>query len=89
MPMWAHYASNHSGFCVEYNTNEDINFKASLFPVQYTDERIDITNIMDSLAKELTDSVENGIKNNIKEIKIYNFILVWISTYYSCIKHKS
>lgn len=89
MPMWAHYASNHSGFCVEYDTNENINFKASLFPVQYTDKRIDITNIMDSLAKELTNSIENGIKNNMKKIQIYNFILVWISTYYSCIKHKS
>ncbi len=89
MPMWAHYGSNHSGFCVEYDTNKNIQLKGCLFPVQYTDKRIDITNIMDAVAKDLCESVEKNIKNNIKQTKINNLILVWIEIYYSCIKHKS
>lgn len=44
---------------------------------------------MDKVANELIESIEKKIKNNIKQIKINNFILVWISTCYSCIKHKS
>lgn len=89
MPMWAHYANNHSGFCVEYDTNKNIRLKSCLFPVQYTEERIDITNIMDKFVKELEETIEYNIKNNIKEIKIDNLTLIWISTYYSCIKHIS
>lgn len=89
MPMWAHYGSNHCGFCVEYDTNNNLQLKGCLFPVQYTEKRIDITNIMDKVTKELIASIEKNIKNNVKEIKIDNLILMWISTYYSCIKHKS
>lgn len=89
MPMWAHYANNHEGFCVEYDTNKNIELRSCLFPVQYTDKRIDITNIMDTVTKELIESIEKSIKGSIKQIKINNFILVWISTYYNCIKHKS
>ena len=89
MPMWAHYASNHSGFCVEYDTNKNINLKACLFPVQYTYERVDITNIIDSAVEELIESMEKSINTGIKEIKINNLILIWIIMYSSCIKHKS
>lgn len=89
MPMWAHYASNHSGFCVEYDTNKNVHLRSCLFPVQYTDKRIDITNIMDAVAKDLCESIEKNIRNNIKQTKTSNLILVWIGIYYSCIKHKS
>lgn len=89
MPMWAHYGSNHYGFCVEYDTNKNIQLGGCLFPVQYTDERVDITNIMDEVVKKLIESLENNIRNNIKRTELRNSILVWISTYYSCIKHNS
>lgn len=89
MPMWAHYANNHAGFCVEYDTNKNIQLKSCLFPVQYTDERIDITRIMDELMKEVIEAIEKNKKKNIKRTEINNLILIWISIYYSCIKHKS
>nr|WP_317331089.1 DUF2971 domain-containing protein [uncultured Romboutsia sp.] len=89
MPMWAHYANNHAGFCVEYDTNKNIQLKGCLFPVQYTDKRIDITKIMDELMKEVTEAIEANKKKNIKRTDIKNTILIWITAYYSCIKHKS
>ena len=47
MLMWSHYANNHQGFCIEYETpdyslsNSDIYL--NLFPVIYTDKRINLT----------------------------------------------
>lgn len=57
MPMWAHYASNHAGFCIEYDfTNLDYNndFVKYLFPIKYLESRYDITNI-------LTRSIEKHV----------------------------
>ena len=36
MPMWAHYANEHKGFCVEY----EIDDPSKLYPVFYTDKRL-------------------------------------------------
>lgn len=44
--MWAHYANNHKGFCIEYDLSsmdDKENLKKYLFPVQYSNERFDIT----------------------------------------------
>lgn len=30
MPMWAHYANNHKGFCVSYNVKEDLELNSSI-----------------------------------------------------------
>lgn len=35
MPLWAHYANNHRGFCIEY----DINDGDKVFPIIYTENR--------------------------------------------------
>lgn len=42
--MWAHYAGNHSGFCLEFSTNNSLFGRA--FQVKYIDELnlIDVTN---------------------------------------------
>ncbi|MBH5318473.1 DUF2971 domain-containing protein [Paenibacillus sp. GSMTC-2017] len=49
MSMWAHYENNHQGFCVVYNMKEVNNNEliACTLPIQYTDRRIDITDIME------------------------------------------
>lgn len=88
MPMWAHYSNNHKGYCVEYDTKhkENMDLSSALFPVQYTDKRIDITPIMDDFVRELETSKENAERKNIKEIPIDNLILIWIAIYYSCLK---
>jgi hypothetical protein len=44
MPMWAHYANNHKGVCLEYDTqNFDDNVIKLLHPVCYSRNRIDVT----------------------------------------------
>lgn len=40
--MWSHYAKNHTGFCIEYETGDD-KLLSELFPVVYTDDFFDIT----------------------------------------------
>ena len=91
MPMWAHYSNNHCGFCVEYDTknnkNHIINF--CCFPVQYTDKRVDISDVMEELVEEILSLKEQAKEKNIKEIKIDNLLIIWISMYYSLLKHKS
>lgn len=91
MPMWAHYTNNHCGYCVEYNTEgkENLSLTSSLFPVQYIDKRIDITPIMESVVRELELQKTKAMQQGEKEIIINNLILVWISIYYSCLKHVS
>jgi Protein of unknown function (DUF2971) len=40
-PLWAHYANNHHGFCVEYSVIE----KDKIFPVQYIHQRYPVGTI--------------------------------------------
>lgn len=91
MPMWAHYANNHQGYCVEYDTKHPYNqlLRSSLFPVQYTDERIDITPIMEQNIIEFLHAKEIAKEKKQKEIIIDNLSLVWLGIYYSCLKHSS
>lgn len=44
--MWAHYADNHRGFCIEYGLEgltPDILTNRFMYPVLYTDELFDVT----------------------------------------------
>ena len=34
-PMWAHYGDNHKGICIEYNFNDNENFKDQCMPINY------------------------------------------------------
>ena len=49
MLMWSHYARNHKGFCIEYETpdysDDNADLYLNLFPVIYTDTRTDLTNL--------------------------------------------
>lgn len=49
MPMWAHYANNHCGVCVEYDMNNRSNrvLADNTFRVEYKMKRADITEILD------------------------------------------
>lgn len=53
MPMWAHYSNNHKGFCVEYEKGAEQNelLRSFVYPVQYSDSRFDISDIMDEQIK--------------------------------------
>lgn len=49
MPMWAHYANNHQGFCVEYDMEDHSNrvLASYIYRVQYGDVRADISELLD------------------------------------------
>jgi hypothetical protein len=48
--MWSHYANCHTGFCLEYDTEEMKDFKRSrLFPALYLEDQIDITDYVMNL----------------------------------------
>lgn len=80
MPMWAHYANNHQGFCVEYDLKDNFQLCASLFPVQYLDQKLDITDI-------LKCRIEMAEKNTNPDLFIE--ALKWISVFCCAIKHDS
>ncbi len=42
--MWSHYAANHTGVCLKFDTEKDENFRNALLPVEYKDELISAKN---------------------------------------------
>ncbi len=87
MPMWAHYANNHTGFCVAYDMRQNNLLSCSTFPVQYTDERIDITAFVDQYVEYLCSVFEEQF--NKKTIYITDWSLVDIALLFINLKHKS
>ena len=66
MPMWAHYANNHKGFCVAYDVKDSLDLRSNLFPVQYTDQRLDISSEMVKQALKISESFdETGQKGDL------------------------
>lgn len=63
MPMWAHYANNHKGFCVEYEVF-DLN---CMYPVIYIEKRLEgkrlFLDIMSWLSTSAGDTREEAEKN--------------------------
>ena len=58
MPMWAYYANNHQGFCVEYLLCEMQ--KKYIFPVTYEPERVSANAITTNLLYEYMKMREEG-----------------------------
>lgn len=54
IPLWAHYANNHQGFCVEYG----INNKNRVFPVRYSNQRLISATIVTRLCKAFLEGYE-------------------------------
>lgn len=58
MPMWSHYANNHTGFCIEYDFTRlsyENDLTKYLFPVGYESHRYDITNLLKMAISEPDD----------------------------------
>lgn len=91
MPMWAHYAHNHEGFCAVYDMNDQDNhaMKSCTFPVQYTDQRIDITSVMDSFVEAALHELEVQQAAGNKVILIHDLKVVYIPVLLCNIKHSS
>jgi hypothetical protein len=94
VPMWAHYANNHKGFCVSYSKHvkENGEIFARALPVEYREERIDITDIIFELlivssVKQMVES--KGQKKFLEEnLEIDDITLSYISMLLYNIKHK-
>ncbi|MFJ8088775.1 DUF2971 domain-containing protein [Lysinibacillus sp. NPDC095746] len=88
--MWAHYSNNHKGYCVSYSTDFNINeeLSPSLFPVQYLDGRVDITNYLEGFLKHMDTKYTEAIKGQKHEILIDNLQILWVVILTSYIKEK-
>jgi hypothetical protein len=84
MPMWAHYANNHKGFCVAYDMKVADNKELAIctLPIQYTDRRIDITEIMvnhiDLLLKEKQRQMSRGMNSIIIDDLMVAYTIVFL-----------
>lgn len=58
MPMWAYYANNHRGFCVEYHLQP--HQKNYIFPVSYDGSRVNGNVLMVNLLSGIIQMVKEG-----------------------------
>lgn len=89
MPMWAHYASNHKGFCVSYDMKTNIKLSSITFSVQYTDERLDVTSLMGKYAIYVSNEVDRQGALGRKEIVLDDLMIVLMQLLLCNIKHSS
>lgn len=80
MSMWAHYANNHQGYCVEYGEENNFELYSMLLPVEYVRQKIDLT---DMICNRL-----NMVKKQ-QNSKLLEDALEWCSIFLSNIKHES
>lgn len=91
LPMWAHYANNHAGFCLSYDMNDGDNssLRSCTFPVYYTNDRLDITNVLDCFIKMLKAELHSQSAAGRKEILIDDFIVVFLESLLCNVKQSS
>lgn len=91
MPMWAHYSNNHKGYCVSYDMNNEGNIplRGCMFPVQYSDKRIDITDILERQIKKVIEEIDRCDMLDIHEVVIKDLTIPYMFAFYSNIKHIS
>lgn len=80
MPMWAHYANNHQGYCVEYREYNNLKLYSLLLPVEYIKRKIDLT---DMICSRLEMVRKHG------NPKLLEDAMEWCSIFLSCVKHES
>ena len=54
IPLWAHYANNHQGFCIKYGISD----KNQIFPVIYSNQRLISATIVTKLCQAFLDGYE-------------------------------
>ena len=89
MPMWAHYANNHAGFCVSYDMKMNVQLSGCTFPVQYTNQRIDITSLMAQQVEKMIQEIEIQSVEGKKQILLDDLSLIFLSSFFCNIKHLS
>ena len=91
LPMWAHYANDHAGFWVSYDMTDRDNLflKSCTFPVFYTDDRLDITSVMDSFVSSVNTEIKVQSAAGKKEILIDDFSIVFLASLLCNVKQSS
>lgn len=79
MPMWAHYANNHKGYCVKYSVREPRN----IFPISYEPVRSKCAVIPTMIISEIFKAYEKRLSEPSEEFYKY-FTYLYMS--FSC-KH--
>ena len=81
MPMWAYYANNHHGICVEYDVCNPI----CLYPVSYEQERNPMSVVLGNFVALSLDAVNGKISGQNPELLKYQFLILNLM----CVKHRS
>lgn len=89
MPMWAHYANNHAGFCVSYDMKMNTQLSACTFPVQYTNERVDITSLMVEQVERMIQDIKVQSAEGKNRILLDDLSLAFMSSFFCNLKHSS
>lgn len=91
LPMWAHYSNNHAGFCVAYDMNDKVNqvLKSCTFPVFYTNQRLDITSVMDSFVRKLQTEIKTQSAENGREIQLDDYTVIFLASLLCNVKQSS
>lgn len=89
MPMWAHYAGNHTGFCVSYDMQNNPVLSACTYPIQYSDQRLDITSFMEKYIKKILEEKARQMMLGKKQIVINDLSIIYVVLLLSNIKHTS
>jgi len=91
MPMWAHYGANHHGYAVAYDMKDSRNTElfSCMFPVQYSDKRIDITTLVEEQFQTALTAFESAMQRGETKIVLHNLSLVYCSALFGNIKHQS
>ena len=91
LPMWAHYANNHRGYCVAYDMKDSRNsiLSACTFPVQYTDQRLDITSLMRKYADNISHQMDMLVGKKQRQIMIDDPSIIYIAQFMYNVKQLS
>ncbi|MEK3936612.1 DUF2971 domain-containing protein [Sporosarcina sp. FSL W7-1349] len=81
MPMWAHYANNHKGYCVEYEVVDP----RYIFKVFYEEKRQRTTFLFPSAIQEIQE-VEQGKRRRISNNTEVIFLLLFLTNF---MKHET
>lgn len=80
--MWANYASNHCGFCVEYEVSD----RDKIFRVAYESNRVPVASLISEFV--VKDCIESGFGSSCSLTEEGHARLYLLSRQF-CIKHKS
>lgn len=91
MPMWAHYGSNHAGYALEYDMTAPSNRKLAgmMFPVQYTNKRLDVTPVVVEHMNRLIVEVEHNLRIGKKLTVTDDRVLIFMCCLFVFLKHES